>query len=487
MRRLTLAVLTAALAGSPYTLAAAAVPAKADALAQVPLFFEPVSKSPAGVRFVARRSDFAAGITRQGPLLRVQNGSGQEAVVSLTFPGSPGCRALEGTDPTQGVSNYFRGRDPRGWRTGVAHFSRVSCRAAYPGVDLVYYGAGKRLEYDFRVRPGANPGRIRMHYRGADRIRIDAQGDLVIATAAGEIVQRRPVAWQQAAAGRRDVSVRYVRSGCARDWPRTRNLRPRVAARHRSRDRVRHLPGRRRQRNRGGRRRRCGGEYVCRRQHDGGGLPGNSGHSEFEAFRSQGCVCRQAQPNRNGSVVFDFHRREFGLRIFRRQRHGPRRRCGGKRICDRVNNRNGFSGYRRRLADHWPQFCAEARPYGEPVDLLDLYLAARGFLFPERGRGPARYRLYRRQHRVGDGLRYAGRVSARLRRRNQRWDAARVGCRRFARLVRHVARRHRHRWYRPPCRRSQGQHRSGRLLLIAELPCSGRGEEHPIKARWERL
>ncbi len=210
MRRLALAVLAAALTGSPSALAKAA---KVDALARLPLVFEPAPASPgSGVRFAARMPGFAAGITAQGPLLRLRNGSGQDAVVSLTFPGSPGCEALEGTDPAPGISNYFRGRDPRGWRIGVQHFSRVSCRAAYPGVDIVYYGAGKRLEYDFRVSPGANPGRILMRYRGADRIRIDEKGDLVIATPAGEIVQRRPLAWQQTADGRRQVSVRYVRS-----------------------------------------------------------------------------------------------------------------------------------------------------------------------------------------------------------------------------------------------------------------------------------
>ena len=62
-------------------------------------------------------------------------------------------------DRLPGKVNYFLGNDPAGWRTGIATFARVRYPEIYPGVDAVLYGAGRQLEYDFVVSPGADPGR----------------------------------------------------------------------------------------------------------------------------------------------------------------------------------------------------------------------------------------------------------------------------------------------------------------------------------------
>src|SRR5262249_2486600 len=62
----------------------------------------------------------------------------------------------------------------------------------YPGVDLVYYGGESGLEYDFVIAPGADPARVRLAFDGADRVDVDASGDLRIATPLGEVRQRRP-------------------------------------------------------------------------------------------------------------------------------------------------------------------------------------------------------------------------------------------------------------------------------------------------------
>jgi hypothetical protein len=38
----------------------------------------------------------------------------------------------------------------------------------YDGIDIVYYGNGKKLEYDFIVAPNANLHSIRLQYEGAE-------------------------------------------------------------------------------------------------------------------------------------------------------------------------------------------------------------------------------------------------------------------------------------------------------------------------------
>src|SRR5215471_1297328 len=52
-----------------------------------------------------------------------------------------------------GTVNYLVG-DAANWQTGIATYSRVRYRDAWPGIDVVYYGTDGSLEYDFVVSPG---------------------------------------------------------------------------------------------------------------------------------------------------------------------------------------------------------------------------------------------------------------------------------------------------------------------------------------------
>ena len=65
--------------------------------------------------------------------------------------------AGEGLDPLAARANYFVGDDPKNWRREVPLFGRVRFEGVYPGVDLVYHGAGRELEHDFVVAPGGRP------------------------------------------------------------------------------------------------------------------------------------------------------------------------------------------------------------------------------------------------------------------------------------------------------------------------------------------
>src|SRR5437764_3759849 len=94
-------------------------------------------------------------------------------------------------DELPGKSNYFIGNDPKKWRTGVLTYGKVKYEGVYPGIDLVYYGNQRQLEYDFVVAPGADPKAITLavgaglsphDHSGSVKppLRIDASGDLVV-------------------------------------------------------------------------------------------------------------------------------------------------------------------------------------------------------------------------------------------------------------------------------------------------------------------
>ena len=50
---------------------------------------------------------------------------------------------------------------------------------------------------------------IQVEYEGVESLRVDGDGDLVLSTAAGELRQKRPVAYQETAGGRVEVKVGY--------------------------------------------------------------------------------------------------------------------------------------------------------------------------------------------------------------------------------------------------------------------------------------
>jgi pimeloyl-ACP methyl ester carboxylesterase len=130
--------------------------------------------------------------------------------VRLKLVGANPAAKVSGADELPGRSNYFIGNDRKQWRTNVPNYAKVKYQGVYPGVDLVYYGNQQQLEYDFIVAPGGDPRVIALDV-GADGVRpakgerrsplqIAANGDLVIATDAGEVRFHKPVVYQPVAA-----------------------------------------------------------------------------------------------------------------------------------------------------------------------------------------------------------------------------------------------------------------------------------------------
>jgi uncharacterized repeat protein (TIGR01451 family) len=117
---------------------------------------------------------------------------------------------ISGLEELSGKVNYFIGSDPRQWRTNVPTYAKVKYESVYPGVDLIYYGDGRQLEYDFVVAPGSDPKAIALAFEGADKLEVDAQGDLVLAVNGGELRLRRPLAYQEADGSRKPVAASYI-------------------------------------------------------------------------------------------------------------------------------------------------------------------------------------------------------------------------------------------------------------------------------------
>ncbi|HEV2762712.1 MAG TPA: SBBP repeat-containing protein [Pyrinomonadaceae bacterium] len=138
------------------------------------------------------------------------------AVVRIKPVGANVGAPVKGTDELPGKSNYFVGQDPARWRANVPTYASVRYEGIYPGIDLVYHGTRKRLEYDFVVAPGADPAVIRLSLGGTRGLRVDAEGDLILSTAVGRIRQSKPVAYQEVGGERREVACGYRITGARR-------------------------------------------------------------------------------------------------------------------------------------------------------------------------------------------------------------------------------------------------------------------------------
>lgn len=132
--------------------------------------------------------------------------------VSLTMEliGANRRARVTGEDQLAARTNYFVGNDASRWRTGVANYERVRVEQVYRGIDVVYYGSGRQLEYDFKVAPGADFTAIRMRFAGARSVRIDEKGDLLVATGVGVLRQHKPVAYQLVGGVRRETTARFL-------------------------------------------------------------------------------------------------------------------------------------------------------------------------------------------------------------------------------------------------------------------------------------
>jgi hypothetical protein len=128
----------------------------------------------------------------------------------LSFLGANPTPRLEGARPASGRVSYFIGRDPARWRTGLSTYSEVVYRDLWPGIDLAFRGEDGQLKYEFRLAPGADPGNIRLAYRGAYRLSLDGGGDLLIHTALGVLSDSRPESYQMIAGRHVSVASRYT-------------------------------------------------------------------------------------------------------------------------------------------------------------------------------------------------------------------------------------------------------------------------------------
>ena len=195
------------------------------AYGKLPLSFEANrGQTDARVKFLSRGRGYTLYLTPTEAVLALRK-SGAEtqtpefaakvetAVLRMRLVGANPSPEVEGTDALPGKSHYFIGSDAQKWVINAPTYSRVKYRGVYPGVDLVFYGKQRQLEYDFVVAPGADPGAIGLAFADADTLTLDGEGNLVLGIADSEVILRAPVIYQEVDGIKQAIAGHYVLNG----------------------------------------------------------------------------------------------------------------------------------------------------------------------------------------------------------------------------------------------------------------------------------
>jgi len=209
---------TVAQAGTATPVGASAQPANiVHSYGQLPLTFElNQGQTDPRVKYLSRGPGYSLFLTPNEAVLSLRPSNRDEhsatAVLRMTLLGANPKTEVSGQNESPGRSNYFIGNDPGKWRTDVPRYARVRYANVYPGVDLIYYGNQRELEYDFVLQPDANPEHIRLRIGGASNVRLE-HGDLQLTSAAGEVRLRSPHIYQNENGIRHEVHGSYIVTG----------------------------------------------------------------------------------------------------------------------------------------------------------------------------------------------------------------------------------------------------------------------------------
>src|SRR5579864_2362913 len=188
----------------------------------IPLTFEAnEGQAPSEVAFLARGPHVSTFLTRTGIEVEPRearasrNNLARHRRIQISF--AQVTRSLDGQTsnlmkasvtwkgiaPLRAQTNYFIGRDPSKWRTAVPHYARAEASRILPGVDVIAYSHNTsdrredQLEFDLRIAPQANADNLRIKISGAEELRLNAEGDLLMHVENAQLILHKPALYEE--------------------------------------------------------------------------------------------------------------------------------------------------------------------------------------------------------------------------------------------------------------------------------------------------
>ncbi|HTV41550.1 MAG TPA: SBBP repeat-containing protein [Candidatus Sulfotelmatobacter sp.] len=175
--------------------------------ARLPLYFEANNSQ---TEFLSSGNGCRFAISASGVRMSLRESKTRAATAQMRFVGANSAAQIAGGGKLSGKVNYFIGNDPSKWQIGLSTFANVQVTQLYPGINMVFHGNQRQLEYDFTVAPGANPDAVEMRFEGADNISVSPAGDLVLKIGTREIRQAKPEIYQIIDGERKTIAGGYT-------------------------------------------------------------------------------------------------------------------------------------------------------------------------------------------------------------------------------------------------------------------------------------
>lgn len=177
--------------------------------------FEPnVGQTDDAVKFIARCKNSSVFIVEGGLVLAMAHGSDHKSgdmtdTVKIEFTGANQSASYEGEHPLPGVINYLIGNDSSKWISEIRSYESVRCINAYQNTDIVFYFERTGLEFDFVLKPGANPNEIGISFGGSEHVSADFDGNLIISAGQNSISLLKPKVIQVSEESQEEISSAY--------------------------------------------------------------------------------------------------------------------------------------------------------------------------------------------------------------------------------------------------------------------------------------
>lgn len=171
------------------------------------VFAENRGQAPKGIDFVSSGLDRRILTRRSGVDIYLAGRTPHTShKISITLQNAQSRSAVKAAEPSETRSGFlYDGKLVE----GLLNYRKVRYENVWRGIDVIYYGTGHDLEYDFVLQPGADPRKIRMSFNGIDSLRVDSAGNLLVGTPARDIVQHKPRIYQRSGNGVIEVAGQY--------------------------------------------------------------------------------------------------------------------------------------------------------------------------------------------------------------------------------------------------------------------------------------
>ncbi|HYM92983.1 MAG TPA: hypothetical protein VET23_02515, partial [Chitinophagaceae bacterium] len=128
---------------------------------------------------------------------------------SIQFKGSDGFSRIDKGKPFETRRNFFSSQSKKRAITNVASYEELTLKNIYKGIDLRIYSQEEgQMEFDWIIWPGADPGKIRMQFRGQQSLTLSKQDGLQIHLSMGSLFMKMPESYYATPLGK-------VKSNCS--------------------------------------------------------------------------------------------------------------------------------------------------------------------------------------------------------------------------------------------------------------------------------